>query len=882
MFQALCGVMLAAANLLTNPSFEDWPDGEPLPRHWQSYNEKAASSRISRLEAVGTDGEYALRYTNAGLDHSVYQDVPVTPGKYYNVTCDARCDVRMYAFGLTTSFWGPGGRCLGYVGRVAGKGQICFTEPWTRLSQLNLCAPSNAVKMRVQLSANDCFTHRGVPGTLDVDNVSVTESASVVADRPVTIVPTAELEVLAADLKPGNAEAGVLVRAGARPVRLSLRAELPVADGKVILGGAGKFSLRAHEERSLFLPLETADPEMRLTVFVGEKAVWRHRFAKDELRYRIDIQDLYDVRKGAIFVPNDAWWFNNFPIRLNAKNTYGVRMFFEVPEGVAIRGVKWSEYGATDLPLVAPVSVTNSVWNGVRTRIYELQMFHDTNRDPLVVMRSSLPEGTAVRTRAWTTWKGGRQVPREFPTTIVSFGRVRPFDRMNSRMCDMTLNWMSAVSDDPVRELPALGLNALAVQWEPEKVKYRYDNGKTSYAEKIRDFVDAAKKSGVKWYFYTPNELSFNCWYTNSFNNHAHMLPDPTAAYRNIDGGLYKYCGYVPPCPTYRGTNFHAEARWILGSGAVKDFGVTWIALDWEHWALPCYCDRCRRMFRENWCPEHKLPDFGDPREFMRDAQANKAAAEAYRDFFLHSRSQVYRDLKAELDKGLDPNRTEWNSPFPGRFALSDWCWPSKPFLGAIDQFECASAFRHPKHVMDRLDGVLTNVVAGTGARMVASMCPMQGCEFCFKDAPIAIYYNVFECATAGMIGFEHYYARIYESMSWKYLMDGLRAIRPFEDVIMDGMVTARGEGENCLWRRIAVKNEALYCVRNYDLEKPATVSFAVNVRRPCAAYDCATHKKLADLKPGVNHVQVGLDADHQAKLIYVGTRFVERQKAVK
>ena len=77
MLQMIGCALLAAVNLLQNPSFEDWPDGEPLPRHWQSYNEKAASSRISRLEAVGTDGEYALRYTNAGLDHSVYQDVPV-------------------------------------------------------------------------------------------------------------------------------------------------------------------------------------------------------------------------------------------------------------------------------------------------------------------------------------------------------------------------------------------------------------------------------------------------------------------------------------------------------------------------------------------------------------------------------------------------------------------------------------------------------------------------------------------------------------------------------------------------------------------------------------------------------------------------------------
>ena len=879
MAQMIGCVLLAAVNLLQNPSFEDWPDGEPLPKHWQSL--VPGGARVSRLYAHGTDGQYALRYTHAGVSHSVYQEIPVTPGKFYNITCDARCDVRMYAFEISTSFFDRKGRCLGLANRSSDKDEICFTEPWTRLAQYNMPAPTNAVRMRVQLTANDCCSGRGVGGTLDVDNVSVTESASVFDDRPVTIVPTDALEVLASELRPGNAEAGVLVRAGAKPVTFTFSAESPVSGNRVVLGGRTEVSLKAHEERSVFLPLETADPETRLTVFVRGRAVWRRRVGKDDIRWHLDLNDLYDVRKDTICVANDTWWFNNFLIERNSTKS-GARIFFEVPEGVEIRGVKFTEYGHTDLPLTKPLSVKESAWNGVKTRIYELGIFYDVNRDALVVMRSSLPEGAVVRTRGWVAWPGGQQVPQEYVTKIVTFGRVKPFERMNSRMCDMQFGWMEAVSDDPVRDLPALGINALALFWEPAKEKLRYDGGKTTYAQKIRAFVDEARTSGVKWYFYTPNELSLNCWYTNSFNNHAQMLPDPAAAYRNIDGGLYRYCGYVPPCPTYRGTNFHAEVKWVLGCEAMCDFGVTWIALDWEHWSQPCYCDRCRRIFRENWCPGHKLPDFGDPRDFMRDARANKEASAAYWAFFLHSRAQVYRDLKAELDKGLDPNRTEWSSPFPGRFALSDWCWPSKPFVGAIDQFECASAFRHPKHVMDRLDGVLTNVVAGTSARMVASMCPMQGCEFCFKDAPIAIYYNVFECATAGMIGFEHYYARIYEAMSWKYLMDGLRAIRPFEDVIMDGRVMARGEGENCLWRRIALKDEGLYCVRNYALEKPQTVSFAVNVRRPCAAYDCATHKKLADLKSGVNHVQVGLDPDHQAKLIYVGTRFAERQKAVK
>jgi len=67
--------------------------------------------------------------------------------------------------------------------------------------------------------------------------------------------------------------------------------------------------------------------------------------------------------------------------------------------------------------------------------------------------------------------------------------------------------------------------------------------------------------------------------------------------------------------------------------------------------------------------------------------------------------------------------------------------------------------------------------------------------------------------------------------MTWKYIMDGMREIRPYEDLILDGKVTVRGEGENCTWRKIEKDGEALYLVRNYLLTKPTTVRFTDNGR---------------------------------------------------
>ena len=887
--------LVAASNLLLNPSFEEWPDGEALPVHWTCADSGKASHVVSRLYALGTDGQYALRFTDGKMEDTIYQRVRVTPGKYYNVSCDARIDVRMYCFEIMPQFEDKDGNRVPFANFPRGNRFIGFTEPWTHLYVKNMLAPTNAVFLNMRLASNDSWSHRGVIGNIDVDNVCVCESGSVIDDRPVAVGRTDRLEVLAADLKPSYDKAGVLVRAGKSPVRFVLRVEEPIGNGKAILGGEREFSLGADEERSCFLPLETSDITTRLTVLVDGAAVWRKSFEKDDRFLRVGINDRFDVRKNEIFVPNDRKWYTNFPIennlvaeKGNRNRVFGnptdlnARLFFETPEEIEIFGVKYSDWGG-DRPFQKPIAVKKSVWNGRCTVVYELPVFISGVNQPLVVMKSSLPADTISTTRAWLTWDGGMQVPQEFKTRSVSFGTYKPFERMNMRMCDMMPNLMYALCDDPVREMPTLGVNAMRMEWEPSKRKdISYPQFGETCAQMQRRLAREMKASPAKWYLYLPNELSIMCWVTPRWNNHANMSADPTAAYININGKeqTSSVSPFVPPCPNYRGTNFMAEAKWVLESEPVRDLGITWIILDWEYWGLPCYCARCKRLFREKWCPEHKLPDFGDPQVFMRDAKANAAAAAAYEDFFMYSRGRMYADFKKVLDKGLDLARKDWSAPFEGRFMLTDWVRPKPHLVGCIDTFEWMFAFRHPKHGVRKADEIFTNVLKGKTGSYTCSVCPMQGCETCFTDAPIGTYYNMLEAASLGVIGFEWYYAPITEAMTWKYVMDGLRAMRPFEDLIMDGKVTPGGQGEGCTWRRVALKDEGLYCARNYELEKSQIVSFSARVRRPCAVYDCATHEKLADLSVGENTVKVRLDADHQAKLLYVGNRFEERQAA--
>ena len=887
--------LLAAANLLLNPSFEDWPEGQLTPTHWSTHDRKHAAERIYRLTALGTDGETAVGFLNGSMGNSLSQSVRVEPGKYYNLSVDVRTDVKMYQFRMMPYWQDAAGHRLKDANKYSGLPNADVKTPWHTLTLKNFLAPTNAARLVVSLVPNDCWSNRGVPGKIEIDNARVWESSAVREDAPVAIAPTDALEVLGAELRETYSVAGLHVRGGAKAVTARLVAEESIEGGRCVVGGEKEFRLAAGEEASVFLPLETSTPETRLTLFVGEKAVWRRTFAADERSLRLDLGDRFDVRKGEVFVPNDARWYCNFLIgnnlpakKGNTNREFGnptnlaARMFFEVPKGIEILGVKYSDWGG-DNPYMKVVSAEERTLNGQPVVRYELPVMTVSGvKKPLVFFRSSRPAGDRAAGRAWMTWCGGAQVPRPLTFTTVSYGRVKPFERMQLRMDDLMPNLISALSDDPARELPTLGVNAMRLEWEPSKKRISYPETKERYAARIKRMVGEMKAADAKWYFHVPNELSLNCWYEpTSWGNHANLKGDPDAAYRDLRGEPIRTSSggnFVPPCPNYRGTNFLAEVKWVLESEAVRDYGVTWIVCDWEYWAHPCFCDRCRRIFRTEWAPKRGYPDWGDPKDFMADPDEHKEAAKAYREFFSWSRGQMYVDFRKELDKGLDPKRTDWCAPIAGRFMISDWISPRPHLLGGVDCFDWSFGYKTPESTMADVENIFTNVLKGVSGNYTCSICPMQGCELCFLYPPNTTYYNILEAATLGARGFEWWYAPICESMTWKYVMDGLRAIRPFEDIILDGKVKVRGEGENCTWRRVSLGAEALYCVRNYTLKEPATVRFTTNGREGLEVRDAATGERICTLHDGRNTVELRLDPANLARLLYVGARFAERQ----
>ena len=864
----LIALLLAGTNLLVNPSFEDWPEGQLTPTGWVTHDRKTGPERISRMAAVGTDGEFSVLFRNGSMGNMLAQKAEVEPGAFYNLSCDAKTDVGMYEFRMFTHWEDAKGKRVADVFKPSGVNYARVKSPWTKLELKNLKVPPTAKWLAVELVPNDCWSKNGVPGTIQVDNVALVKSGAVSDDRPASVEPTDALTVVCSELSPKCDRAGLLVRAGAKPVKATLVAEELLPENQVLSVGRIELSLGADEERSVFLPLDASSETVRLSLWIGRRLVWRRRGEKGVTRLQVGPQDPYGVRRGRIFIPNDARWYVNLPITHNltgktGNKVYGnptnlnARLFVEVPEGIAVPHVKYSDWGQ-DLPIRKPLAETRITKRGVPYVRYELPVYISGVNKPLVFFTSTLPVGARRTAFVYLTWDGGRQVPVELDCEIVSYGRVKPFERMQMRLDDATINLAQAICDDPAKELPTMGINVWRIPM---------DGGDA----RLRPFAAKLRGSGLGWRFNIQNELNDALRYWGNrfdYGQFRDMEPDPDSHFIDIDGKPVKCAfGFLTVCPLYEGRNLHETARRVAESAAVKEYGVDWLVFDWEFWGpRPCYCDRCRRVFRETWCPEKGLPDFGDPREFMRDEKANAVAAKAYLDFYWWGRGQLYVNFKKALKEksGVD-------------FRMSDWTWPRPHLLPGMDFFDCSFGYKTPESVMQRIEDTYTNVLKGASGKLTCSICPMQGCELNEKYPPETTYHNILEAAALGVRGFEWWFAPICESMTWKYVMDGLRAIRPFEDLILDGRVKVRGDGENCTWRRVSLGDEALYCVRNYALKGPATVRFATNGREGLEVRDAATGERICGLHDGRNTVELLLSPANPVRLLYVGSRFGSR-----
>lgn len=763
--------------------------------------------------------------------------------------------------------------------------------PW---KDLGVAAPKEGDVMRMDVGRGD---YNGGVTTIQSSQWALQKAGyfAMWPDWGRVVFSSSAPRVTGAEILPGAEKVSVDLVGGTKDVAAKVVVEEMNDVGELKPIGETSLTLAAGTKQVAEVALDEQTMLSWISVFADGKLLYRRGGRPAGKLLMVGLDDPSDVRKGRIFIPNDANWYTPFKIRhtllggggnhlLGEPKDLNAKLVAEVPEGVTVTKIKYSDWG-WDLPIRTAESEETFVRDGRTWRRYVLPAYISGVNLPLVFFRSTLPAGTKGTYRLYMTWNGGRQKPVDRPFEVVSYGRVKPFARMQLRMCDLTFNWAEAIcGGEPVeKELPRLGVNVWKVPVFPSRLTSP-SYGKESFKQRLDRFIAGTKTCGATWYLSIQNDLNgLMCWTTEkAHSNLFDLQADESARLVDFRGKLVRnQFQWWTICPNYRGRNFKDYANGVLSTEAVRDYGVTWIVCDWEFWdGTPCCCDRCRALWKE-WCADRGLPDYGDPRVFLKDEAANAVAAEQYRAFFGWSRGKLFADLKRELNQGIDLGRASWSAPKSGTFVFSEWIRPRPGTMSSIDYHEWPWAFQAPdsESGAKEIGSILAKVTRGRTDQCVASVCPAQGCEVCRTCHPIMTFYNVLESAAACMAGFEWYYVPICDAETWKGVMDGLRIIRPYEDIVMDGVTTLDCAGENCTFRRGALLDEAIYLVRNYAVTRPTQVSFDVDAFFAGEVFDAETGEKLAAAGTGARRVTVTLTPERKAKLLYAGNRFAERRE---
>lgn len=596
------------------------------------------------------------------------------------------------------------------------------------------------------------------------------------------------------------------------------------------------------------------------------------------------------VLDDTLWLASDLGSFKPFYTRHNFKPNLGgldylsraslpVDLVFELPEGVAATSVELRPWSGTRFT-ATPASKGRSFPRAgtVYTEyIFALPAVAGKDDHSLTVFfTTTLAAGTRGKAYAYARWPDGRQAPRELSIEVFELGTIKPFVRTSSRWDFLDAEFVNQWLPHPEQQLRAIGINTFPVPLNPARERYQ---GSTQTRESAYATL-LPKLQAASCYLMLQNDV-LPQWYRWT----AGKDPDPAAIARDREGRpVINAYASATFCQLYRGRHYRAWMDEVRQSAALRQYGVTWAVLDFEFWPAAmvddgCYCEHCLAEFAR-WCPANGYPQVtASPKEFMATPAASPEAVAAWKAFSRWRFRSLFADVKQELAATVG-TAPQWTGPQP-RFLVSEWRRPVDYLLGTVDYFDLNLYFA-PALVESRISEML----AAQGPEFksfVAALAPAPTWLQNTKVRPEENVYSIYEAAVGKTQGFEWFMTATFDMKNVKAMVDGYRAISPFEDIYLDGrvepQVPCRGGAASA--RAIVRGEEALLLVRDYDLKAAATASVTIPGQQAAELFDTASGERLGAVTPANRELNVPLEPAHRARLLYLGSaaRFAARRQ---
>ncbi|OQA86372.1 MAG: hypothetical protein BWY31_01403 [Lentisphaerae bacterium ADurb.Bin242] len=650
------------------------------------------------------------------------------------------------------------------------------------------------------------------------------------------------------------------------------------------------FAIPAKSTRSFVLKDPVKEPGLRFAeIRNGGKLIYKHNNMPSEEYYAFAVFDPEGVRTQTHFLAVDTPFFIAMGFRHNARgrtthnlierNEQKFDLYMEVPEGIDLRGMIFDAGTWRQTPFITP-SVKPVIRDGVRMNEFKFELpliIHWPENAFLFFYKCSLPEGKALNGSCWLVKNGQalEKQPMAFRTMKVGKIRREPKLFTNDAFYITPKILYYTFPEDTIRQYKALGMNRITFWTTPGKNKDFYAGNTPKTVEDYDDlFFTEMKKPGYGLFF-TSNSSSATpqawSWTHNDKNAHAMGADGKDAPFNQY--------GYPSLCPSYRGPEFQKHVVMLTDSYLFRKYGCTWLTLDLELWPKTawdklCFCDRCLAEFRQ-FAPQYANADVRT--EFLSGKDPEfKKTWEAFKD---HQHARFIRDLTDPVRKiaGGKPS-----SGTKDRFMLGEWCRPKKHLIGLIDYFEVGFYFTPDvvyKNFVQEYEkwGDRQKFLYPTFTFGQSGGCP----DFHMREDQVTEL--LYEAAVFGSQGVCWYHYQYLEPRRLKAMIDGLNAIIPYEDLIVNGFITDTASADNPAMQVTRRENgpEGLLAVRAYGASSDQTGTVTLRkLSGPVSVFDCAGGGKVAQVSPENPSFKIKVNKN-RCRLLYLGTdeKFAVRNK---
>lgn len=555
-----------------------------------------------------------------------------------------------------------------------------------------------------------------------------------------------------------------------------------------------------------------------------------------------------------------------------------VELFIELPKGIQAVSLDMRVMGWQNWDPVTPASVEDCNVNGQECKRYQFSLpgitGHPMPEGPYIVFfETSLPAGTKTTCRMYLKWKDGQQVPKTYEIEVIEVGRMKPFKKFISGMYyaapEILLQWMP---ENLGTLLPKLGINTL--DYEPNPVNPYEVGPKESVKHSRGEWYDMLNAEARKGGLFGSTQLCATVPYWQGWTSYG-KDQDVESRAMNINGAPVmdeRWSNCYSICASYRGREYQKWLSSLLNSSTIQKYKLSWIALDCEFWTRKawddaCFCKRCLDGYVKYCVQKHPGVKPGNPIEFMKSAKDNPKNAEMWKEYREWTKHDFVGTVRREISAVVSKSGGQ-SSPKSG-VVISDWILPSphSPF----DYFEMNFYWPLPK-VMERCDKF---------GEMCKSMRNLIGsCSFgqsCTEDTFLTVQdmrYKIYECAAAGVQGIRWHHVYALDMLKLKNLVDGLRSIQPFENIMLDGMyhgaMPCDQKGVTAAGTRFG--DEMLVVVREYNTKDKISSVVTLRCNGQAVVYDCHTGETLGEVSPETPRITVAIDAE-RARLFYVGPK---------